>query len=115
MAIEPNPYCIDVETPPSGTVTVSSSGAAVVFPADLVQALFSGRVALADLRPVIEALERERQQEEELTASMSAYRKKTTALTIRYSLPPSSRAMRRASRWRSIHRLTLTGSVRMLL
>lgn len=81
MNIPLNPRLADMDDPPLGMVTVSSTGTAVVLPFDIISAAAAGTMTTQDWQGIAAALERQREAlEEELTADMVSFRKRDTGL-----------------------------------
>jgi len=68
MQIVLNPYSINVETPPPGTVTLSSSGTAAVVPVGVLEALYAGSIERSELRAVLDAIQQEQDDEDMVSA-----------------------------------------------
>jgi Domain of unknown function (DUF4160) len=67
---------VPVPVPPAGTLASVASGMAVLVSSSFLRDIADGRVARADLDPVLDALD----EEQEITAGMAAFRKKTTGV-----------------------------------
>ncbi len=67
---------VPVRVPASGTVASVANGTAVLVPSSVLRDIADGKVARADLDPVLDAID----EEQEITASMAAFRKKTTGV-----------------------------------
>lgn len=67
---------VPVRVPATGTLASVANGRAVLVPSSVLRDIADGKVARADLDPVLDALD----EEQEITASMAAFRKKTTGV-----------------------------------